>query len=815
MYSIYADGECFYNDTFALDEMTLIDPKLVLEDSAAGSLTFKLPKSNIAYSSINRLTTDISVYKNGQEIWEGRVLSETTDFWENRELYCEGALAFFNDTTQPQAQYDHISIRAFLEKVVEIHNSKVKPNRAFRIGAVTVVDEDESVIFLTDYQKTMEVLNDLVETYGGHLRVRKQDGVRYLDYLKDSPKTCSQLIQFGSNLMDYTRSWDSTEYATVILPLGARQSTGEIDSLESYLTVESVNDGSPYVQLSEAVACYGWIEKIVNFDDDETAEALMESAKKYLSDLQFDNLVLEVSAVDLHYMSVDYEPIELLDEIRVLSRPHGLDRLFTVSKLEIPLDSPENTEFTLGDEVSTSLTEVNNQNSESILKKIDNLPKSHKILKEAKDNATEIMKMATTGFITITQDKYGSETLYISSERDYTKSERLWKWNMNGLGYSNDGGKTYGLAITMDGSIVADYITTGVLNADVIRAGVLKDVGDNFMLNLDTGELIIKKGSIDIGDGNFVVTDEGVVTAQLLYAHGGEIAGFTIKPEYMHTGGGNYYVAINGSDTNAEKEYAFWAGNPDPEKAKFWVKKTGEMYSASGVFNGRLEAATGNFVGVVQAADFLDSNGKSMMITTDTFSADYLDLHGMTITDKSTGLTSFAVSEDGKVTINGNITMGAGCSIDWNLVENENIKNNPAYILAQDAKKSIPSYIKKTYIDATTIESPVVKGGTFYGETFNVIAENTQGSFNLYGSYDSNQHHMLAIEYHEYQSPTVDIYSPASAQINIGDSEYGGRLSFYGSVIEFNKSPVSNCKVDFTGVTSIDFTGVKIIGLET
>lgn len=55
-----------------------------------------------------------------------------------------------------------------------------------------------------------------------HLRVCKADGVRYLDYLKDYPDTCSQVIQFGSNLLDFVRNWDSAEYATAIVPLGNR-----------------------------------------------------------------------------------------------------------------------------------------------------------------------------------------------------------------------------------------------------------------------------------------------------------------------------------------------------------------------------------------------------------------------------------------------------------------------------------------------------------------------------------------------------------------------------------------------------------------
>lgn len=111
MYSIYADGVCIYNDVFSLDNMKVIDPKLILEDSAAGSLEMTLPHTNVVYNTLVRMTTDISVRKNGEEIWAGRALSENKDFWNNRVIYCEGELAFFNDSVQPPAEYSGKSIR--------------------------------------------------------------------------------------------------------------------------------------------------------------------------------------------------------------------------------------------------------------------------------------------------------------------------------------------------------------------------------------------------------------------------------------------------------------------------------------------------------------------------------------------------------------------------------------------------------------------------------------------------------------------------------------------------------------------------------
>ena len=763
MYSIYADGVCIYSDVFALESMKVLSPKLVLEDNGAGSLSMKLPPMNVGYESIIRMITDISVQKDGEEIWAGRVLSESKDFWNNRDLYCEGEMAFFNDSSQPPAEYRGLSVRAYLERLIAVHNSKVAANRQFSLGAVTVVDKNFP-IYYTNYEKTMEILNTLVEQYGGHLRVRKVNGVRYLDYLAEYPDTCSQVIQFGSNLIDFTRKWDSTEFATVIVPLGNRLEDSPIEALDAYLTVESVNRGSMYVQSNEAVAAYGWIEKTVTWDDVSDPAVLLEKAKTYLTDIQFDNLELELSALDLHYLDVKTEAVKLLDEIRVISRPHGLDRMFPVKKLDIPLDNPEQTQFTLGDAVKTSLTSVNNQTSAAILQKIEALPKAHSILKEAKENATQIMNMATTGYITITKDQYGSETLYISNVRDYTKADKLWKWNMNGLGYSNDGGKTFGLAITMDGSIVADYITTGVLNADVIRAGVLKDYGGNFSLDFETGKLTMKKGSINIGNGNFTVDEDGN-----LFARRGTFAG--------------------------------------------------TLSGAKGTFGGQLVAASGDFKGVVQASDFLDRYGRSMM-SGDKFASDYLDLYGLTIRNKNTGAITFAVSSTGVITINGNVTMGAGSSINWAQVTNQNLAYNPAYSLADSARTTanqaysladdayyeaqaaynranqaykmansieMPWYIKSTYIDATTIKSPVIEGGEFYGGEFNVIAGSSYGSFNLYGPYGNSRYHMLTISFYEGDAPYIDIYSPCGGYITIGRRSgvvyFSGHVDFSGATV--------------------------------
>jgi hypothetical protein len=355
----------------------------------------------------------------------------------------------------------------------------------------------ETISRVTNYESTLSCIADnLVNKLGGHIRIRKVNGIRYLDYLGSSANTNTQVINFGKNLLDFTKNFDTESLVTVLVPRGKRLDESSNESLEAYLTVESVNGGSIYVTAEKAIETYGWIEAVVDFSDITDANVLLTKAQDYLSNAQYENMTLEVSAIDLHYLSKDVEAVKLLDSIRCVSPPHGLDRYFLVTELSIPLDSPENTTYTLGSSEKKTLTCTNRTANEAIIKKIESMPTKQNILNSAKENATSLINMATNGFVSIAQGENGSESLIISDTSDYTVATRLWKWSVNGLGYSKDGGATYGLAMTMDGAIVADYITTGVLTADIIRAGTLKDLNGKTTLDLTTGYLTVNYGEI-------------------------------------------------------------------------------------------------------------------------------------------------------------------------------------------------------------------------------------------------------------------------------------------------------------------------------
>lgn len=350
MYKIFVGDTCIYRDAYTVEETSLSEPKLTLADNSAGQLSFTMAPTNAGFKSIQHLTTRITVYKDNKWLWEGRAISEQEDFWHNRIITCEGALAFLNDTHQPPAEYHNQTPEQFLTSLIRIHNSKVAADKQFTVGKVTVTDPNNSIYRYTNYETTFECLNDkLIKQLGGHFVVRREGSTLYLDYLADYNPVNAQPIEFGNNLLDFTRSYDLTDFCTVVVPKGKQLESSPIEALEAYTTVASVNDGSIYVQNETAVKAYGWIEKVVEWSDVEEPSNLLRKAKEYLADTQFDDMTLELKAVDLHYLNKHITDISLLDQVKVISRIHGLNRTFPVTKLDIPMDNPDQATFSLGD----------------------------------------------------------------------------------------------------------------------------------------------------------------------------------------------------------------------------------------------------------------------------------------------------------------------------------------------------------------------------------------------------------------------------------------------------------------------------------
>ena len=340
IYRVIMDGNDILN--FQERQFVLLNPVLNTELNTAGSFEFTMPPSHTFYDDINPLASTIEVYENETLLWFGRPVEVRMDYYSQKLVYCEGALSFFNDSVQRAYEYESVRNHTFFEDVVTAHNAQVDSSRRFTVGNITV--SNEYVERKLNYESTFDVLKtQCIDEMGGYLFVRRENGVNYIDWLKDMPYTCNQPVEFGLNLLNLTSCFDVSSIATCVIPLGAT----DMDTDET-LTIKSVNNGSDTIE-SEAVSTYGRITKAVTFPDITDASVLYAAGADYLENLQFDNLVIECTAAELHLQNEEYEQFRVGQMIYCWSVPHLIGREFPLTKLSIRLDTAAK-KITLGTE---------------------------------------------------------------------------------------------------------------------------------------------------------------------------------------------------------------------------------------------------------------------------------------------------------------------------------------------------------------------------------------------------------------------------------------------------------------------------------
>ena len=585
MYTVRLDDKKIYDAR--IDDLTLIEPVVELEENNAGSFSFTIQDNHPSYDDIKRRKSIIKVYEDDEIIFAGMVYEIEEDFYKNKKVYCEGELSYLNDTIQRPAEYHDMTVRGLLETYIENHNAQVEPEKQFKLGMVTVKDPNDSIYCYTNMETTLSCIKeDLLDDLGGIIRVRYMNNEKYIDYItEDDVRTNQQVIRLGENLINYTSNISSLDIATAIIPLGNRLEESPIESLDMRLDIKSVNNNLDYVSDSIAVSNFGWIYKTVVWDNVTDANILKSKGEKYLTDSQFDNLVIEINALDMHLIDNNEMSIRLSDKIRIVSKPHGLkNKYFRLTKQTIYLNNPENNTITLGKEEHISLSAKTVQANNDILKAMEKITPASTILKQAKENASALINgNGENGYVVLHENEKGVVyEILVMDTPDINTATKIWRWNQNGLGYANskdaNGNWEFGLAMTMKGEIVADYITTGTMNCDRLKGGTI--------------------------NGQYIYG--GTVEGAYLKGSIGEIGGFDIYKDRLKIGdatlqrnkigcgtAGNGIVNLVGNRSSDNAKYGFIqisnSGNPDKDEVLAGIRIYGNGLVRKYGGNGNVE----------------------------------------------------------------------------------------------------------------------------------------------------------------------------------------------------------------------------------
>lgn len=428
MYKVYCDNFLIYDTK--VESLKIFSAKLELELNKTGSFDFSIFPSHPYFDKLKRLKSIITVYQDDYLLFRGRILNDEQGFYNEKQVSCEGELAFLLDSVQRPYDFlsgeNHTTISELFTYYINNHNSQVDEEHKFKVGNITVVDSNNYIVRSdSQYLTTWESINEkLINSYGGYLWVRHEADGNYIDYLADFDTISSQTVEFGKNLLSLNKITKGEDIATAIIPLGTKLKDADGNDTEFRLTISEINEGVDYVFNQEAVNEYGWIFKTVIWDDVTLPANLKSKAEEYLADSMNLVVTIELDAVDLSMMNTEISAFKMGNYIHVITSPHSLNSSFLVKKLSIDLLNPKSNKLTLGTTYSTftEQTSGNNKNVEGLIVQVQKVSADY-TLNEAKLNEIQSAITELTEKMTSEISQMSDQIILSVSENVYLKKE--------------------------------------------------------------------------------------------------------------------------------------------------------------------------------------------------------------------------------------------------------------------------------------------------------------------------------------------------------------------------------------------------------
>lgn len=343
---------------------------------------------------------------------------------------------------------------------------KVMSNLAYVTGFTWMSDITKTnSIYLDDESGDIEGKNPidaiffLLNTYGGEL-VRDNFNIKMVQSMGVSSGV---LIAYGKNIKGIEITDNSDEVITRIKPIGQ-------DGLylpELYVDSPNVSHYShPKI-------------KRIEFSDCNDYDSLRQAAKDYFASSKCDILqvnykidFVELSKTEEYKNYSIFETLNLGDTVTVRATKYGINVQCKIIKIKKNNLTERIEEVEFGNFKKTLADSVNkaSQVADVFGQAIVNNKLTKSFLQSWVDNATDLIIKSNGGHVV--QDENG---ISIMDTKDKATAQKVWRWNLGGLGYSSKGyNGPYGTAITADGKIVADYVTAGELNGAILKAGTVK-----------------------------------------------------------------------------------------------------------------------------------------------------------------------------------------------------------------------------------------------------------------------------------------------------------------------------------------------------
>ena len=336
------------------------------------------------------------------------------------------------------------------------------------------------------------VAGSFLDLWGGEF---EWDNFKVIHHQGRGQKT-GVVIEYGKNLTDLEHDNENTDVYTDLLPYAIV--TAE-DGTETALTLPEVLlpiSGTTLVQRKTL------IRDFTSYFDEEnppTEDGLRAFANNYLKNNPLGTAVPTLTvAFEPLWKQPDYaavlERVSLCDTVTIRHSILGITAKAKVITTVYDTLAEKYVSITLGSAKANLLNNVSSAEAAATeaAEKVDRFPV---LMNTAIKNATGLITGQTGGYVVIhtATDTGKPYELLILDAPSIEEAVNVWRWNVGGLGFSSNGyNGPYETAITADGQIVADFITSGTLVANIIKAGVLQSQDGSSWWDLETGEVVLR-----------------------------------------------------------------------------------------------------------------------------------------------------------------------------------------------------------------------------------------------------------------------------------------------------------------------------------
>ncbi len=420
-YKVLYDNQLLF-DPYTDDRIT--DTKLSSKLNAASYFDFTIAPTHSLYSKLEERAGEVRIYFNNLILFKGEITKIDEDFEGNYSVSCTGVLDYLTATrVRPYSTVEGeqplkapSSLDGYFQWLIDQHNSNCLDSRKhFSVGVNqgNMLDKNNYIYRSSEQRPTTasEIEDKILNSAGGYLFVRYKDDLNILDLYADVHDVNTQIIDYGVNMLDFTKTTTTESQYTAVVATGYTPNPpeGQPDTKMKPITLEGCTDGgTPYsstivkmgdrVYDVEAVARYGYHEYYVSNTDITTYDGLLYYACKTLNTLLSPALTISVKAIDLALiLGEKYKHLLLGQAVRIRSKPRKVDEYLMVNSIDLDLMNPENTTFDLGASYDTltgqqsAYLKALNASINASLDTVDalstNVKNSAKLAQEAKDKA--------------------------------------------------------------------------------------------------------------------------------------------------------------------------------------------------------------------------------------------------------------------------------------------------------------------------------------------------------------------------------------------------------------------------------------------